>query len=73
MIYWFTGQSGSGKTTLAKELGKHLDNVKYIDGDVLSEAFGNDNYRRLDRENNVALAQTIAAFSLGQVSMLLYR
>lgn len=45
-VYWITGLSGAGKTTIGTEFYKILseekDNVIFLDGDELREAFGKD-------------------------------
>lgn len=46
--FWITGLSGAGKTTLGKLLYKHIHEVKsnvvLLDGDILREIYGNQNY-----------------------------
>ena len=46
MVIWLIGLSGSGKTTIGEILTAHLreklDNVVFLDGDVLREIWAND-------------------------------
>lgn len=67
MVYWFYGQPGSGKTTLAKTLSEHLQfnlhrQVFHIDGDTLRLLFGNTNYSRDGRVENIRRAISIARY-----------
>lgn len=61
-IIWLTGQPGSGKTTLANALSTIYINSTIIDGDDLRTIFGNANYSKEGRYENIRTAQKIARF-----------
>jgi len=61
MIIWLTGLSSSGKSTIAKELAKHFEKVKIIDGDELRKTISKDlGYSKEDREENIKRAIKLA-------------
>jgi len=61
MIIWLTGLSSSGKSTIAKEIAKHFEKVKIIDGDELRKTTSKElGYSREDREENMRRAIKLA-------------
>ena len=65
MIYWFTGQPGAGKTVLSTKLKEHLkddEKIFHVDGDDLRNVFGNKNYNKDGRIENIIRAQNISKY-----------
>jgi len=56
-FYWISGLSGAGKTTIGKLFYDYLkskkDNVVLIDGDVLREITGDNDFSEAGRDNRV--------------------
>ena len=62
MIYLIYGQPGSGKTTLGKRLSDWLETPFFIDGDEFRSLFGNTNYDKMGRENNIRNSIAVATY-----------
>ena len=62
MIYVIYGQPGSGKTTLGKRLSIWLGTPFFIDGDEFRSLFGNNNYKKNGRENNIRNSIAVATY-----------
>ena len=56
-FYWISGLSGAGKTTIGTLFYNYLkekkDNVVFIDGDVLREITGDNDFSEAGRDNRV--------------------
>ena len=55
-------QPGSGKTTLGKRLAEWFETPFFIDGDEFRSLFGNTNYGKMGRENNIRNSIAVATY-----------
>ncbi len=60
MIYWITGRKNSGKTTLAYRLRAQIPNSVVLDGDQVRELWGNIQYDKVGRAQNLEQITKIA-------------